>query len=109
MTEAEAALERSRHKAIRARLLRNFERFTFEAERISRNRGDDNWTCRLIAKSPSGDPIRGLHLVIKTPSPLSFDYSYEWALIEICPVWVEYRSPEGSIRFKRNVVKRCLP
>lgn len=100
--QADQALKAAQKKAVKAKLLENFDRFRFEVHHVERRLGQDDWTNRLTAVGPEGQVIRGLYLTVKTPGPLDFDRLYSWDLLAFSPLWVEYWSSSGAVRWSQN-------
>lgn len=101
--DAERQLERARKKAVREELFLRLPNLIYEAEHVERRRGDENWTCRLSARTAKGRVVRSLFLTVKTPSPLLFDRTYSWDLFAFCPLWVKFYGGAGPMTFVENV------
>lgn len=100
--EIEKVLSEARKKAIRKKVFENLSKFTYQADHIERSRCEKDWLCRLSALGPNGEIVRGLRLTVRTPSVLDFDRTYDWAILSICPYWVEVYHGVEVYRFSAN-------
>ena len=107
LTEAETRIKRRDQEILKERLLDSMGRMWFRASHIERHAHEAEWLCRLVGEGEDGTPARGLHLTIRTPSPLDFGLRYEWAMLAVCPYWVEYwATPGRTVRFSGNQRKK---
>lgn len=108
--QADDALVKAQKKAARDKLKENLPKFRYRLQHVERRRGDSEWLCRVTGIGPDGENVRGLFVTLRTPSPLDFDRTYDWEMLSICPLWVEYYGPQtGAIRMNQNVTRERGP
>lgn len=102
--QAQKRLKDAQKRAAREKLKENLKKFRYRLQHVERRRGDTEWLCRVSGIGPEGENVRNLYLTLRTPSPLSFDLTYDWEMLSICPLWVEYYHAAGeTVRLNMNV------
>lgn len=97
--DALKTLDLSRRNLIREKLFLNLEKFTFEPFQIELSDLDSDWINRCTAVGPGGEIIRNLIVTVRTPSALNLNWRYDWPMISVSPVEIDYYNEGHEFNF----------